>query len=395
MEKMKKEKNSEFKGTRVLVLDGYGRQIPTILRQLHDLGCVVTTVNASKLDCGYTSRYPNKKILCPGCKSDMAELKELLDKEITSGQYDVVFPMLEPATDILLTNEVVYEKYVKIIAAPEPAFRKAEDKQQTMMACMDNGIPCPITKRDDETFDEYIAKVGYPIAVKPRKGTGSVGFHCVENEEQMSTLRLQGFKDEENVIQEYIPQTDTQYMGFFMLGENQELKTALIVEKHRWYPIDGGSSCYIQTINRPDLIENGYKLLKTIGWKGEAHLDFIGDPREDGLPKIMEVNGRIPASVKMCWVAGIPLVEQELQYACGKPIDTCLKKVPEGMGLRYFQTDFLWLLKSPNRFKTKPSWFNFKNSKDYIWSVKDPIPFISYTISHLLTFKVEMKKRKR
>jgi carbamoylphosphate synthase large subunit len=303
--------------------------------------------------------------------------------------------MVEPSTDILLTNASVYEKYVKIITAPEAAFRKAEDKQQTMMTCMDEGIPCPITKRDNETYEEYIAKVGYPIAVKPRKGTGSIGFHCVENEQQMNALRKLGFKDEENVIQEYIPQTDTQYIGFFMLGDNYELKTAVICDKYRWYPIDGGSASYIQTIDRPDLVENGYKLLKAIGWKGEAHLDFIGDPREGGLPKIMEINGRIPASIKMCWVVGIPIVKQELQYAFGKPIDTCLNKVPEGLGLRYFQTDFLWLLKSPNRFKAKPSWFNFSKSKDFIWSIKDPLPFFSYSLSHVLTLKSDMKKRKR
>lgn len=385
---------NEFKGVRVLVLDGYGRQIPSILQQLHDLECVITTVNSSKLDCGYTSRYPKYKIVCSGCKHDMEALKQLLDKEIKSGKYDVVFPMLEPSTDVCLVNRAVYDKYVKIIAAPEVAFRRAEDKQQTMMACMDNGIPCPITKRDSETFEEYISKVGYPIAVKPRKGTGSVGFHCVNNDRQMQELRKNGFKDEENVIQEYIPQTDTQYIGFFMLDQNHELKTAIICDKHRWYPVDGGAASFVTTVNRPDLVEYGYKLLKAIEWEGEAHLDFIGDPREKGVAKVMEINGRIPASIKMCPTVGVPIVKQELQYVFYQPVDTCLK-YPFGYGLRYIQTDFLWLLKSPNRFKSKPSWFDFRNSKDFIWNIKDPVPFLSYSLSHVLTLKEDMKKRKR
>ena len=72
----------DFKGTRVLVLDGYGRQIATIVQQLHDLGCIITTLNTSKLDIGYTSHYPKKKLLHPETRHDMEALKKVLDKPI-------------------------------------------------------------------------------------------------------------------------------------------------------------------------------------------------------------------------------------------------------------------------------------------------------------------------
>lgn len=385
----------DFKGKRVLVLDGYGRQIPSILEQLHKLGCIITTLNSSKLDVGYTSRYPRKKIVNPKAKNDIDELKCVLDKEIFSGNYDVVFPMLEPSTELLVKNALCYEKFVKIVAAPCDAFLKAYDKQETMIACMDNNIPCTITKRDEETLEEFIIKVGYPLAVKPRRGTGSVGFHCIETPQQMSALLDSGFVVEENIVQEYIPQTDTQYIGFIMLDGNGDLKSAVIADKHRWYPVDGGAACYVQTIHRPDLVDNAVKLLQAIGWKGFAHLDFIGDPRNGGIAKVMEINGRIPASIKMCACVDIPIVKQELQYAYGMAVDEYLDDVPTGVGLRYFQTDFLWFLKSPNRFKANPSWFNFSKSKDFIWSMRDPFPFFSYTISHILTLKSDMKKRKR
>ena len=385
----------DFKGTRVLVLDGYGRQIATIVQQLHDLGCIITTLNTSKLDIGYTSHYPKKKLLHPETRHDMEALKKVLDKEITSGNYDVVFPMLEPSTDVCLQNEETYRRYVKIIAAPKEAFEKAYNKQQTMLACMDNNIPCPITKRDTESLEEYINKVGYPIAVKPRKGTGSIGFHCIRNKDEFDQLLNKGFVVEDNIIQQYISQTETQYVGFYMLDKNQDMKLGLVCDKHRWYPIDGGASCYLRTVDRPDIVEDGYRLLKAIGWQGEAFIDFIADPNDNGIAKVMEINGRIPASIKMVWVAGASLMKQELQYAFDEPVDLFDKKVPEGIGLRYFQTDLLWFLKSPNRFKAKPSWFDFSNSKDYIWSVRDPVPFFSYTMSHLLSYKDDMARRGR
>ena len=70
-------------------------------------------------------------------------------------------------------------------------------------------------------------------------------------------------------------------------------------------------------------------------------------------------------------------------------------KVPVGYGLRYFQTDFLWLLKHPDRFRAKPSWFDFRNSRDFIWSWRDPLPFFSYSLAHLLSYRKDMKERQR
>jgi hypothetical protein len=58
-------KNMNFKGLRVLVLDGYGRQIPSIICQLRELKCHITTISCSKLDPGYASKYPDKKLIYP------------------------------------------------------------------------------------------------------------------------------------------------------------------------------------------------------------------------------------------------------------------------------------------------------------------------------------------
>ena len=385
----------DFKGIRVLVLDGYGRQLSTILQQLHDLGCVITTLNCSKLDIGYTSRYPKKKILEPKTRYDNKELKKVLDREIFSGNYDVVFPMLEPATEVLTSNALEYEKYVKIIAAPHEAFVKAYDKQDSMLACMDNNIPCPITKRDSETLEEYIEKVGFPIVVKPRRGTGSIGFHCINNQNELNKLLSdKSFKIEENVIQQYISQTDTQYLAYIMLDNDHKLRSAVITDKARWYPIDGGSTCFARTVDRPDILEYSLKLLNAIEWKGFAQIDFIGDPK-DGLPKCMEINGRISASTKICWHVGIPIVKQMLQYVYNVPLDDFSELTSIDYRVRYSQTDILWFIKNPKRWSFRPSWFSNKRTTDLIWNWKDPIPYFSYSISHLLTFKDEMNKRKR
>ena len=67
---------------------------------------------------------------------------------------------------------------------------------------------------------------------------------------------------------------------------------------------------------------------------------------------------------------------------------------PEGQYLRYLHTDLLWFIKSPTRFSCKPSWFNFRNSVDQIWSAKDPWPWFTYTIANITKVKADSNKRK-
>ena len=50
-------------GTKVLLLEGFARQSMPMMEALHKNGYHVTTYNASKLDMGYVSRYPDKKII--------------------------------------------------------------------------------------------------------------------------------------------------------------------------------------------------------------------------------------------------------------------------------------------------------------------------------------------
>ena len=67
---------------------------------------------------------------------------------------------------------------------------------------------------------------------------------------------------------------------------------------------------------------------------------------------------------------------------------------PEGIYLRYLHTDILWFLKAKDRFRSKPSWFNFTNSVDQIWAPDDPLPFFTYSLQGLAKLRNDRKKRK-
>jgi predicted ATP-grasp superfamily ATP-dependent carboligase len=193
------------------------------------------------------------------------------------------------------------------------------------------------------------------------------------------------------VFQEYIPQTDIQYeCAMFVDGDN-EVKTSLVFSKNRWFPVNGGSSTLNITVDRPDIIESCSRLLKAINWRGPADIDLIQDPR-DGKAKIMEINPRVSGSVKITFVSGVDQARQMLEYCFGEKV-TSYKKYKIGQRLRCSQTDLLWFIKSPDRFKSKPSWFSNKNTKDQIFDISDPLPWFTFSIQKAMQLKKEMSKR--
>ena len=72
----------DFKGIRVLILEGYARQSLPLIRAFHKLGCHVSALCSSKLDVAYASRLTDRKILGVCNRDDVVatteQVRELL-----------------------------------------------------------------------------------------------------------------------------------------------------------------------------------------------------------------------------------------------------------------------------------------------------------------------------
>lgn len=384
----------DFRGSRVLILEGYAKQCLPLIKEFRKLGCEVSALCNSKLDVAYASRYTNHKILgfCnPDNEKKTTEQIELLLK---SGKYDVVIPTVDFSAYILSKNKERFSKYCHVLANDFKVLDMAINKNNTMNVCMKNNIPCPETILNvDELSDVINSNINFPIVVKPKTGYGAIGFKIINDREELITL----FEKKENILcdyvfQEYIPQTDLQYECAMFVDNNNEIKTSVVFSKNRWFPIHGGSSTLNITVYRPDIIDNCSKLLKAINWRGPADIDLIQDPR-DGKTKVMEINPRVSGSVKIVFLSGPNQARQMLELLFSENV-TKYETYKIDQRLRCSQTDFLWFLQSPNRFKTKPSYFNRKHTKDQIFSWGDPLPWITFSIQKIMSFKKEMKKRK-
>ncbi len=257
---------------------------------------------------------------------------------------------------------------------------------------MDQDIPCPITKRSDESVDSFVEKVGFPLIAKPRSACGSKGLKIIHSHEQLDAF-LPTISFDEYLLQQFIPQNDRQLNVHLFRDEAGQTVVNLTTEKCRWYPVDGGASCLCKTIEDPVIQEICKKLLDAVDWRSYCEIELIVDPR-DGVPKVMEINGRASASIKISELAGINMAECMVELAYGLPVEKPVS-IRNDVRLRCILTDVLWFLKSPNRFKSKPSWFSVVRTHDQLFSIADPLPLFCYALQKIPGYKAEMKKRER
>ena len=182
------------------------------------------------------------------------------------------------------------------------------------------------------------------------------------------------------IVQEFIPHAGMQYKAEIILDADREILVGGVYDKPRFYPPSGGSSTLNSTVDQPDILELGLRFLQGIGWYGMGDCDFIVDPR-DNVPKLMEVNPRFTRSIKILVEAGLEYPYLLYRLALGLPCQPQFEYV-KGLYLRYFLSDCVWFLRSPNRFKARPSffWFFGRNLRDEIFSWADPAPTIAFVI---------------
>lgn len=382
----------DFTRIRVLVTDSGGKQPYAMIRGLKEIGCHVTVICGSKKDPCYVSNKPDEKILNTEYRENNDEKFQYLMSLVSSGKYDVLMPIGEMSTDFITQHEDDFRKYVKIACAPRDVYIKCFNKQITFDQAMKSGVPCPYTRRSDQDIEDYLKHAKFPIIIKPRQGIGSIGFHKFKTEEEFrQRLAESTFNVDDYVVQEFV-NFEHRIGTLIFMDQKGQVCTSYATNVLRWFPLDAGSAVFLGTIDSPDLLCQTGKLLKDLGWRGFAAACFMID-EITGEPKLLEINGRIPASVKLGFMCGFNIAKQMLEMIYDEEVTRYPENTQFGKYVRHLDTDIAWFLKSPNRFKTKPSWFSWKNTEEVLFCKDDPKPFFYQFYKKLLSYRTIMKKK--
>ena len=381
-----------FENLRVLVLDGSGKQTLAMIRGLKELGCYVAVFCQTKQDTCYVSNLPDKRVLAPKAFASQDEYVDYLLQIVSKGEYDVLMPIGELSTNPVTSRESEFKKYVKLACAPRETYIKAFNKQITFDVAMESGIPCPYTRHSTQNLEEYLKKARFPIIIKPRQGLGSIGFHKFETEEEFrEKLADTSFNPDDYVIQEFV-NFDKRIGTNLFVDQKGNICSAYAVDVLRWFPIDAGAGVLIQTVDAHDALQYAGQLLQALHWKGFANVAFMVD-KETGAPKLLEINGRIPASIKMAYLCGFNISRQLLEMIYDEEVIRYPENDKFGMFLRHLDTDIAWFIKSPKRFTCRPSWFSWKNTAEILYSKDDRRPFFANFVHKVLAYKSIMKKK--
>lgn len=375
-------------GTRVLLLDAHTIQAYSVSKSLKEAGAFVTVFCEKKLSYGYSSRYPDVKIISPVLKNDTAKYIEFLHLFLAKFPQDVIIPLFNDSAELLSKHKEEIERVgVKIAIPAWEMFIKAHNKESLMNTCNANNLPHPRTAGlSNMTLEDAAANVGFPSLIKPNISAGALGIKYVNNLDELKAKYDQTrVTFGESTLQEYVNHSDYYYNVMIFRYKNGEFSPATVIKILRYFPIKGGSSSYSAVIENPELIAISQRTLNCLKWHGFADFDFIQDKNTKEF-KILEINPRIPSCLHAASVSGINFPEIIVCDCLEKPKP--LSNYIKGQKLRYISLDILWFFFSENRLRSKPSWFNFfeKNLHFQDGSLSDPIPIFAGIFMGLIKY---------
>ena len=349
---------------KVLILDGGAAHAMAIAECLKKSGYGVAVICDDKNEYGYHTKFADERYL--GVDSHKKEYAEFMLGFLKEHKFDVLIPTSDTAAEFMSFHKKELEQLTGVLMPERKVFEMGYDKNNLMTVCRENGFPHPQTidlngleidkVHKFEKF-EGLKNFPYPGLLKPNLTSGGRGMTIVNSIEELLKV-YPAIHDQygECHLQQFIKEGGRQVKVQIMTDKNGDMAYSSVIWKQRYYPVNGGSSCCNVTIDDPVIAAVCGLVLKAIGWIGFADFDLIEDPQTKQL-LIMEINPRIPACVRSAFKSGMDYATMIADMTLGKPLREY--KYESGKRLRHLGFDVLWFLKSPNRFKSEPSWFKF------------------------------------
>ena len=370
---------------KILIVGGglQGRSCGCSLYKNHEVSVVTSNLMCRK------SRFFKK--VYSDVKSDDESLYNLLEKE----HFDVLIPVSDMTVPFVSKNKPEIERRfgVKCAVPDYEQVYQVEDKSRFMAFCEENDVPHPKTARLSEgTLEKAANEVGFPALIKPDYSVGARGITKVNSiAELQKKYPSVSEKYGSCTLQEFIENKEYYYNVMLYRDAQGRFPAYTIIKIVRMYPIGAGSSACCITVENDDILQICKDCLDKLSWVGMADFDVL-QRLDNGAYKIIEINPRVPASLRAAAVSGINFPEIIVDDALGRMVPEYTYN-PDKV-LRYMGIDIMWLLKSPNRFHAKPGWLKFFGKDIYYQDIykQDPSTWWTWLAEGLEKIKNRNKK---
>lgn len=310
---------------RVLVLDANQRSALAATRSLGKQGIVVFTAEEASSALAGSSRFSQQhfKYPSPGLFPD--QFVEALAGLVKQHNIDILLPMTEMTTELLLTNKNVFPG----TTLPFPDIKTIDllaNKCALMQMAEELGIPTPDTWYADnaDSLPVDLDELSYPLVLKPGRSwmllqgkwkRAAVRFANNSSEARDILNSEPVFKAHPFLLQQHVTGHGE---GVFALYDHGKPLAFFAHRRLREKPPHGGVSVLSESIAvDPVLLSHARRLLDKVNWHGIAMVEFKVTP--DGTPYLMEVNTRFWGSLQLAVDAGVDFPWLLYQLASGNP----------------------------------------------------------------------------
>ena len=298
-----------------------------------------------------------------------AEGERLIDL-IKSEKVDVVIPVSDMNVPYISQHKTEIEAQTgcKVAVPDYDKVYQVEDKSRFMEFCKNNGVPHPVTIKlpsasQLSTISSQLSPNDFPALIKPDFSVGARGITMVNSIEELEE-KYPAVNETFGTctLQEFIDNKEYYYNVMLYRNADGEFLAYTIMKIVRMYPISAGSSSCCITVENNELLDICKDCLNKLDWVGMADFDVL-QRLDNGEYKVIEINARVPASLKAAEISGVNFPEIIAKDAMGLSVPSY--EYRSGRIMRYLGIDIMWLLKSPNRFHSKPCWLSFFGKNIY------------------------------
>jgi len=263
------------------------------------MGVPVIAVCYDKQDMGYVSRYVKETIFAPATDKLEDQFVDVLVKAADRFGGGMLIPANDATLVAVSRHKSLLEHYYTVACTDWEITEKVIDKKYTYALADAIGVPAPkrVVPQSVEDVKLFAQTAQYPCLVKPTQ----VHLYYALFREKMAKVHdfdhmlaaYQRAADAglEVMLQEWIPGDDAHGVSYHSYFWNREALLEFTAAGLRKAPPEIGSPRLMLSMDIPEVIEPGRKILQALGYYGFSCTEFKQDSR-DGVYKLMEINGR-------------------------------------------------------------------------------------------------------
>lgn len=237
---------------------------------------------------------------------------------------DGILSLIDPELSLLALHEKEFEALgVKVIGSSYELCERTLNKWEMYQWLTAHGYNCARSYMDVDAFlaDVQAGVIGYPVFVKPAKGSASIAISKAEDEE---TVRLLMSHGEEMMIQEFL---DGQEIGADCYIDMISGRTVSVFTKKKLVMRAGETDKGISFRDERlfDLIE---KFIDESGFRGQIDIDLFD---LGGVYYISEVNPRFGGGYPHAYECGVDHMTLILNNLEGKANESITGRYEEGL----------------------------------------------------------------